>query len=83
MTRKEIVQVLFVLRIAYPTFHIGIEREEAEEVINLWHELFSEDDFSKVMKAVKSYIVADKKGYPPAIGMIKNKMSQIGDDQTR
>lgn len=83
MTRKETAKVLFVLRTAYPHFHRGIGREEAEEIINLWHELFSKDDFSTVMKAVKSYIVADEKGYPPAIGMIKNKMSQIGDDQTK
>lgn len=83
MTRKETAQVLFVLRASYPLFHRGIGREEAEEVISLWHELFSEDSFSKVMETVKSYIVTDKKGYAPSIGMIKNKMSQNGGDKSR
>ena len=54
-----------------------VTKIEAKEIIALWQDLFDKDNFSDVMKAVKLYIVTDKKGCPPSIGMIKQKMSEI------
>lgn len=77
MNRKETAQILKILKSAYPNMYSRVAKIEAKEIIALWQDLFDKDNFSDVMKAVKLYIVTDKKGRPPSIGMIKQKMSEI------
>ena len=77
MNRKETIQILKILKSAYPNMYSRVTKIEAKEIIALWQDLFDKDNFSDVMEAIKLYIVTDKKGRPPSIGMIKQKMSEI------
>lgn len=77
MTREETVKVMAVLRGAYPQFYRDISKQEALDTINLWSDLFSKDDFSAVLAAVKNLIETDRRGFPPCIGQVKAKVEEI------
>lgn len=79
MTKDETIQVLAILRKAYPVFYKGLTREDAEDVIDLWYMMFETDDVLLVINAVKAFIATDEKGFPPVIGVIKKKMREISE----
>lgn len=76
MTRDDTIRILSVLRGAYPGFYRDISRQEAESTIALWGCMF-EEPYEIVAAAVKAFISADVKGFPPAIGQIKEKILAI------
>jgi len=82
MTREDTIKVLTVLRKAYPVFYKGLSREDAEDVVDLWHTMFEDEDVLLVINAVKAFIATDEKGYPPVIGVIKKKMREISQPDT-
>lgn len=74
MERSDVLKIMAVLRGAYPQFYRGIDRKEAEDTVNLWQDMFCQDDPALVSAAVKSVIESDEKGFPPTIGQVKAKM---------
>lgn len=74
MTREDVIKIMSVLRGAYPSFYRDISKAEALDTINLWTDLFANDDAALVGAAVKSVIEGDEKGFPPTIGQVKAKM---------
>lgn len=77
MTREETIKILAVLRGAYPAFYRDITKQEAESTIALWMSMFEEEPYELVAAAVKAFIAGDSKGFPPAIGQIKERIRQI------
>jgi hypothetical protein len=77
MTREDTIKVLAVLRGAYPAFYRDITKQEAESTIALWMSMFDEEPYELVSAAVKAFISGDSKGFPPAIGQIKERIRQI------
>lgn len=77
MDRRETAQVLSVLRAAYPNFYKGMGRQELEGIVDLWATMFAEDDPKLVAGAVKAFIATDARGFPPVIGVIKDKLRQL------
>ena len=77
MTREDTIKILSILRGAYPGFYRDITKQEAEATIVLWASMFEEEPFELVGAAVKAFITADAKGFPPAIGQIKERIRQI------
>lgn len=77
MTSGEMTQLLSIIKKAYPLFHKDINKEEAKNIVDLWHTMFEVDDVLLVIDAVKLYIATDTKGCPPTIGQIKAKMWEI------
>ncbi len=77
MTREETIKILAVLRGAYPAFYRDITKQEAESTIALWMSMFDEEPYELVGAAVKAFIAGDSKGFPPAIGQIKERIRQI------
>ena len=77
MDRQETMKILSVLRGAYPAFYRDTSRQEAEAIVNLWADMFRDDDYMLVAAAVKSLIVADKKGFPPVIGQVKEYIRKL------
>lgn len=84
MNRAEVLKIMSVLRGAYPQFYRDISRQEAEDTVNLWEEMFSHDEYPFVAASVKAMIESDDKGYPPHIGAVKAKLRLItgGDEMT-
>ena len=77
MTREDTIKILSVLRGAYPAFYRDITKQEAESTIALWSAMFDEEPYELVGAAVKAFIAGDGKGFPPAIGQIKERIRQI------
>lgn len=77
MTREDTIKILSVLRGAYPAFYRDITKQEAESTIALWVSMFEEEPYELVGAAVKAFISGDSKGFPPAIGQIKERIRQI------
>lgn len=77
MNRKEILQIMTVLKTAYPNFYQKMTLEEASAAANLWLDLFAGDDARLVGAAVKALIASDTKGFPPHIGAVKAKLRQL------
>lgn len=77
MTREDTIKILSVLRGAYPAFYRDITKQEAESTIALWLSMFDEEPYELVGAAVKAFISGDSKGFPPAIGQIKERIRQI------
>jgi hypothetical protein len=77
MTREDTIKILSVLRGAYPAFYRDITKQEAESTIALWESMFDEEPYELVGAAVKAFISGDGKGFPPAIGQIKDRIRLI------
>lgn len=75
MNREEVIKVLAYLKVAYPNFYKNMKKEEAEEIINLYQEMFADCDFKIVGAVVKEWIQIEK--FPPAIADIKQKMYEL------
>lgn len=75
MTTEETTKVLSVLKAAYPNFYRNITKQEAIETINLYSEMFKNDDGKVVIIAVKELI--NTLQFPPTIADIKNKMLEL------
>lgn len=77
MTREETLAILAVLKAAYPAFYRDMRREEAEHIVQLWTEMFSDDAARDVAAAVKAHIATDSRGFPPHIGAVKTALCKL------
>lgn len=81
MNRAEILAVMSVLKAAYPSFYRGMSRNEVENAINLWSDIFRFDDAGAVGMAVQDFISEDDKGFPPVPGQLKKRIPKQRIDQ--
>ena len=77
MTKRDTLRVMAILEASYPSFYRDGQREAALE---LWSELFADDDPVLVASAVKTFIASDEKGFPPVIGQIKSIMARLTEN---
>lgn len=66
-----------ILKEAYPFYYKDKSKEELIASVNLWFELFKDDDVNLVKAAIKAHIASDTKGFPPVIGQIKDKLYKL------
>lgn len=79
MTRQETGIIMDILTTAYPAFYSGKNAPDMRMTVNLWAEMFAEDDVKIVAAAVKALIATDDKGFPPHIGAVKSRIRQISN----
>lgn len=77
MNREESIKILAVLKANYSNFYKGLARVDAEAMVNLWQEMFSDTPYEVVGAAVKAYIATDTLGYPPNVGKIKELIRKL------
>jgi len=77
MTRKQVIGIMAIIRANYPMYYKDKGKEELKAVVNLWHEMFKDDNADLVVRAVKMFIANDNKGFPPVIGQIKTRLVQL------
>ena len=80
MTRDDTTVVLGILKTSYPNFYKGMEKKEMYATIDLWSEMFVNDDLNLVKVAVKELIQTLK--FPPTIADIKQKMYELTNQET-
>lgn len=78
MTKEETAKIMAVLKAAYPDYYRGMTKDDAMNIVNLWHVMFQEEDFKMVQAAVQHYIATDAKQFrPPHIGAIKESLYKM------
>ena len=75
MTREEALQVLAILKAAYPSSYNGMTKREAEGTVSVWAVQFARVPVGIVMMAVQKCISSNK--FPPAISEVKEKISAL------
>lgn len=77
MTRGETLKIMAVLKATYPNSYKDMTRRDAEGVVALWTDMFSEDSYNAVAAAVKAFIASDNKGFPPVVGQVKQRVTEL------
>lgn len=72
MKKNEILLMLSILKKAYPSYYKDITKDEAEEIVEFYQEMFKDDDSKLVIIALKEVINTSE--YPPTIATIKSKI---------
>lgn len=81
MTIDETKMILGILKTAYPNFYKEMSKQEMLNVVDLWADIFKNDNSKLVTVAVKELINSFQ--YPPTIADVKNKMySLTNNDKT-
>lgn len=73
--------LMAVLKAAYPSYYRGLSSDEALAAISLWADVFADYDPAVVTAAVKGFITADTKGFPPVPGQIMAKVRKITEPE--
>lgn len=77
MNKQETAQILAIIKTAYPQFYARGSQQDINNAINLWHDMFIDDDVTIVAMSVKALIACDTTGFPPTIGNVKEYMAKL------
>lgn len=70
MTREEMLLVFGEMRKTYPVYYKQLTRQEAENMVSVWADLFVDYPASLILSAAKQFMMNDTKGFPPVPGQI-------------
>lgn len=73
MTRDETKKILMVVQSVYPNFN----PPDKSIAIDAWQTMLSDYPYQKVEAALKAFVRSDKKGFPPSVGQLIDKMQMI------
>lgn len=77
MNRKEVMQILSVLKAAYPHSFKDMTKLDGEALVNLWARQFAEEDPAAVSAAVNALISTRTTGFSPTVGEIKEQLHRL------
>ena len=80
MELKQALQVLAVLKAAYPQHYRGLSDGDIRAMATLWASMF-EEPYGDVMQAVKAHIVTDARGFCPTIGAVKEQLARMRESR--
>lgn len=75
MTKKEALQILAILKAAYPSSYNGMTKEEATGTVAVWCMQFEDLPAEVVMMAIHKLISTSK--FPPSISEVKSKIQSV------
>ena len=75
MTKKEALQILAILKAAYPSSYNGMTKEEATGTVSVWCMQFADMPVDIVLMAIHKLISTNK--FPPSVADVKNKIRSI------
>lgn len=77
MTLQETVEILRICKAEWPQSFTGMTKADGEARLNLWAQMFADDDAGLVGAAVKAIIVAGNREFAPNVGQIKEQMRKL------
>lgn len=77
MNREETLKIFSVIKANYGNFFKSMTKTDAEAMVSLWEDMFSDEPYELVGAAVKSFIASDVEGYPPNVGKIKEHIKKL------
>lgn len=75
MTKKQTIELFAIFVAAYPNFDKFKDEAQVESMINIWANIFADDDAAIVGMAAKKHIATSK--WPPSIAEIRDIMADI------
>lgn len=75
MKKNEILKIILILKTSYPYAFKDMSKDEVESMVNLYEELFKENTYEEVSRAIKNIINTSE--YMPAIATIKSKIYEM------
>lgn len=75
MTKKEALQILAILKAAYPASYNNMTKEEASGTVSIWAMQFADVPVDIVMMAIHKAIATNK--FPPTVAEVKEKIKAI------
>lgn len=84
MEKKDIREVLQLLRVAYPSSFKDMTTDAYTDTLKLWWMMFSGEDVNLLRAAVIALIGSRQAGYTPTIGEVSEKLRELKhpDDMT-
>ena len=76
MTREETASVLKIIKVSYPAFYSKFTASDMAAVLDLWSEMFGNDDV-RVVKIALYKLIETHQGYPPDIAALKSKIREV------
>ena len=83
MNKKDAGKILTVLRAAYPGFYRTATEADAVATVNLWADIFQDDNPVEVGLAVKALIATRTSNFPPTIGEVKEALQKKREPDRR
>ena len=77
MTQNEVMKIIAILEVSYPQHYSKLTKEQLQNQLMLWSELWSDTDVNLIANTVKSIINGDVSPFPPTIGQINNKAYEL------
>lgn len=75
MNKKEAVQILAVLKAAYPASYNNMTKEEASGTVSVWAMQFADMPVDIVMMSIHKLISTNK--FPPTVAEVKDKIKSL------
>lgn len=75
MTKEETLELMAILKAAYPNSYNGMTKREAIGVVSVWHLHFSSVPADIVFMALQKAISSSK--FPPSINEVKAKLQSV------
>lgn len=75
MTKEETLELMAILKAAYPNSYNGMTKQEAIGVVTVWHLHFSSVPADIVFMALQKAISSSK--FPPSINEVKGKLQSV------
>lgn len=76
MNKQETSNLLTMIMEEYPKSFSVSNPKDLEFKVNLWQDIFADDDYLEVVQAFKIFISNDTKGFPPVPGQLKQYIAQ-------
>ena len=76
MNKKEIVEIISFIKIAYPNSIKGMSQQELTAMVNLWHMQFAEFGKQEVLNSINYIIANDDSNFMPSIARIKQLIKE-------
>lgn len=77
MNRADVNKIMAILEVAYPNWIAKLEDEKLKIMLNMWTEMFEDDNADLVATSIKAIMLSDPSPFPPTIGAIKAKMYEL------
>ena len=81
MTEQETVQIIRQIKAYYPYLYKNITKEDAKEIVRVWHKQFKDFDYELVEMAVDKW--GQRKTTAPSIAEIRSSIFGLNSEMDR
>lgn len=82
MTTKEIAQLVYVVKAAYPKTYERFTNKDFENLILAWQMVLEDYTYQQASAGLKTYLASDTKGFPPSPGQVVDCIHKVIKPQT-